>query len=495
MKEISETLKGKLGNYISSIELIVGLTTLLIGLSTLFSKILESKYNIAIILLAFFFIIRTTVKQIIKKPIDSDTAKTRTKTLRILKFVKYGSYLFLVFPIFLVVSFFIPKKGKDCSQNKTKFGLLITNFSKSDDDDDFSYKVFSLLDAELQNNDSIIPKRLTKYVNTATTNYKDTILNLFQDDCFNHGILAFGKRSLESKLFDCNIYINNLTRLNYNLSQVKSNIIYIQNPNLINFSLDYQAETIAEFILGLLYYNSNSSEISKQKFIHSLNLSQKEGNTKFKSYCHLFIGNNAFDESQYEVAVNEYKNGIIQDSLSSYLHYNLGLALLKLKDSISANKEFKIASILNKNMPNPIRLNSVLDAVTNSKQKIIENKESVDSIIPPKSSIKNPTTVQKIQTKLIWKNGVAIVSNISNKFGVINLKGDTVIRCIYESIQDFPYKDKYYFFIVQSNSKFGALSVKGGTQIPINRPNAESVKTAIINIIELNDNPNLNIQF
>ena len=149
--------------------------------------------------------------------------------------------------------------------------------------------------------------------------------------------------------------------MNYNLSKIKSNIIYVQNPSLINFSIDYQAEIIAEFILGLLYYNSNNTEISKQKFIHSLSLSPAEENTKFKSYCHLFIGNNYFNELSYDDAIKEYQSGIYFDSLNSYLHFNLGIALLRKQDSIFAYKEFMTASTLNKNLNNPIQAFEFLD--------------------------------------------------------------------------------------------------------------------------------------
>ncbi|MES1225727.1 MAG: hypothetical protein ABUT20_60175, partial [Bacteroidota bacterium] len=273
MGKIYDSFRAELVKYKKSVEAIGGLITVLLGIGILLTKLIDSKYNLAIISVGAFFLTNKVCRQIITSNKESFGVITKTHSKRVINTAKVArvvSYLFWIFPGFLLAGFVVPA-GKKCTVTPN-LGLLITNFTGADHDD-FSYVLFNKIESELQTNDTINAIRTNEFVNAGLQHYQDSIKNIFSNYCFDHGLLVYGKRDQNSKLFDCNIYIEKLKRIRANTLQFKGqSIIYLQNPDLISFSIDSQANVVSEFILGLLYYNNNDFSVANIRFQNALQL-------------------------------------------------------------------------------------------------------------------------------------------------------------------------------------------------------------------------------
>jgi tetratricopeptide (TPR) repeat protein len=267
-------------------------------------------------------------------------------------------------------------------------------------------------------------------------------------------------------------------------------IIYLQNPDLLNFSIDSQASVVSEFILGLLYYNSNDFSISTEKFRHSLTLNGNTDNKKFVSFCHLFIGNNFYKEKKYSSAIQEYKNGIIFDSSNAFIHYNLGNALVISSDSGEANNEYNIAEQINNKLINPIwhsrEMGQNILRDEKNKSTTVSDKKAGNALMKLHTSIDSSASEQIIKKQTEY---TVIVRR--NRYGIINLKGDTIIKCGYDFIDEYiyGYKGREYF-IVRNGAKFGAVNEHGNIEIPINHPTEEYVKFVIRIMIDTDTTAN-----
>jgi tetratricopeptide (TPR) repeat protein len=243
--------------------------------------------------------------------------------------------------------------------------------------------------------------------------------------------------------------------------------------------------------MGLLYYNSENNELSKAKFRQSLESNTNQGNQRFQSYCHLFLGNVNFKERKYEDAINEYKRGISADSLNAYLHFNLAAALLFNADSNASFEEYQIASSINSNLVNPLReMDDTLPKQQSNSSKVIVKKQYVNTQVKKTDTV-NTVFVPQKQNSTIASSDYSIVDK-DNLFGVLNSKGDTLIKCIYESLDTFSYKGKT-FFIIKSNAKYGAINQSGGMEIPIKHPSLDYVKRVIKILSDTDPNSNIGL--
>lgn len=479
MKELSNSIRNRFNNLRNSIEPIVGFITLLIGFLTVITKFLESKYSITIICAGAFLLIRMLSNEIIRSKKESFGVIVNTyspQKIRWAKLVKYANYLLLVFPLYAIVSAFI-RMPTECEKEAKKFGVIIASFSKSEDDD-FSYKLFNSLEAELQNLDTIKLFKAERFIAASESNYLDSIQQSFEEACLNKGILVFGKRSTTSKLFDCKIYINGLFHSD---NDKKRDFIYVENPDVINFSIDYQANTISDFVMGLLYYRSGNNKLSKSKFNRCLNLNVNN-NRQFKSYCHLFLGNINYRENHYENAQQHYLKGLSEDPSNAFLHYNLGTKLLYDGDTLSAYEEYQTANTFNRNIVNPLSKNDLVFDQTGNRAKGnllllgMNQKVIQDSARGAQNILFDRTkTPRNSYTRLRFYDG--------SFYGVLDNQGDTIIGCYrYHYILIISRNGKT-FFIVQKNTKFGALDENTNEIIPIVHPNIKDVQYLIDKII------------
>ncbi|KAA2242530.1 WG repeat-containing protein [Chitinophaga agrisoli] len=475
MKNILSILRNEIEKYKNSLEVIIGLIAILFSISTLATQIFDSSYSIALICIALFFILQRAFTEMInakKEAFGLFVPKYSPQKIKWAKVLRFFSGILLVFPLFLLIKIIIVKSTSHRVDEKN-IGLLIARFT-NEEDDDFSYKLFSVLDAELQDGDTINTMRVNKFINIGGVGYLDTIKNVFDDNLYKKGLLIFGKRSTTSPVFDCNIYLNGILN--------NKKIIHLQNPDVIKFSIDYQSQVVAEFILGLLYYNSNEFDVSKGKFQQVLEINQNENNRKLIGYSRLFIGHNLLCKKQFAEAGKEYKLGIKVDSMNGYLHYNLANVMLATGAMDDAYREYTIANKLNNKLLNPME-----ERYSNLRQPAKKVKLAYGTLNGDTSNI-HQEKVMPINVPA--KDFTVIV--IGNKYGVVNLKGDTVIKCDYDYVEPKVYTfNGKKFFIVKSGSKYGAFNNNGMQAVPINHPSAERVLEVIKIIEEVGDPSNV----
>lgn len=481
MENHSPDIKKSLSYYKDLLQLLIGIISALAGISSLIGQLFESKYSIGIFVIGLFFLTRFLCNKVInskKKSFDIEVSRYSSNQIKTARIIKIASYFLLALPLLLIIQFFTPKRSA-CEYNSSKLGIIVTNFTASQNDD-FSYKLYDLLQTEIQEVDSIEALRSSKFINTSDSRYIDSIKDNFKDNCLSHGLLVFGKRSEDTKMFDCNLYVGSLTSYHQNTGQFNNkNVIYLQNPDLINFSIENQAKAIADFILGLLYYNSNNYAASIDKFEAVLSKSNNSNDKKIRSYCYLFIGNNQFMKGDASEAVKSYKSGISYDSTNPYLHYNLSLGYLKSADSIHACIEYNVANKISTHFYNRYMQNIYL---IGRKDKPAVTSKNIPMPTKNPAVQKTPISVvaqgHKLNVNNIETNFSVVIDN--GKFGIISRTKDTIAPCIYDYIEPdvFVCYGKR-FFIVKHGEKYGALNEAGKIDIPINHPSVEYVQSII----------------
>lgn len=488
MKKTLEVFKAINSKNEGLIKFMSGLTTVILSIITFLTKVLETKLNISLFLIGLLIITQRVCKEIINSKREAFgiiTATYSKRSILIGKIVKYSSWCLLIFPAVVLINTIIPKK-KECNSQMPNLGVLITNFTNSTEND-FSYKLFTTLCSKLQDIDTIKPIQVDHFVNLSKLNYQDSLTNTFKKNCVNHGLLVFGKRNEQTKLFDCSIFIHNLTQLKNTSDINKQNILFLQNPDQVNFSLDDQANIVSEFIMGLLFYNSHNYDYSINSFNQVLN-SSSNTHSKIRSFCHFYLGNNLIQQKKTMEAINAYKLGLDLDSLNSFLHYNLGLALAMRSDSLNAFQEFEYAIKLNPKFSNPIK-----NLITqNSNQ--IELASNISKKISKSSTPETSTTGSQteeirpnINTQTIKRtNAEFAIKNNGTKYGVVDSTGETVITFAFDSIDPkiFDYQG-FRFFIVQRGGKYGAMKVRGYLEVPTIHPSADYVRAILKTTIDL----------
>lgn len=385
---------------------------------------------------------------------NAEGNKSRKKLFLILKI---SCYSLLLIPVFCTIIFFHDKKIEEqtCKENRKKLGILIASFSKikSDETDAFSSNLFGKLNSELQNSDTINVNLVSTFI-PENGNYIHLIKETFDNNCIDTGLIVFGN-GIGQNSFNCRIY--SLNFLNFKDSAFfktsDKNIIYIQNPNTINFTIEYEASTISKFIYGLIYFRAKNYILSNEYISKALLLNTNEDNNQFIGICHFFRGNNYLKLQRINDAIKEYKKGELADPINENLHYNLAAADALIGKIDTAYDEYVIAHNLNFNLINPLhKINTLTNApkpdnlsVPHFKFKLIDTLKTVNRI---------DTAHQNI-IKENWNEQCYKVSS-DQKYGVINNRKDTIVKCIYDGIESFPYKNADCF-IVKLNNKYGAF--------------------------------------
>ncbi len=464
MKKTFLFLKKSLYIPILILGLITNALTVLFKTSSLLKEIALSKFNISIILIILFFLIRQIGIEIPNKKKENSGEIVNAYSDKVIKLAILGKYLawsFLLVPlIFLLVStkdFFVNRNLEEQSCNRKLIGIIIAKFSKSaDDDDDFSNTLYGTLNSRLQDVDSINLIPLNKYISEGP-HYKDTIKEEFNKNCSDTGLLVFGKRKdsqlISSKLFYCRISALNF--FNKKTNQFETNnktIIYIKNPDNLEFSIEYEADAISTFIFGLIYNRAGNYDLSNRYLDSALTLNRNKENKAFIADCHLFKGDNLLGKGKLQDAINEYQLGIQNDSTNAFLHYNLAALYKQINDDKNAIKEYKVAHLINSSLINPIidkdsTKTYSFGFIGQKKILNLDTSDLEDNTSPP---------LPKSEPDM-WDESCSTIENeITHKWGVINNKQDTIVDIIYDGLEYFTYKNMDCF-IVNYRGKYGAV--------------------------------------
>jgi hypothetical protein len=459
MSELLIDIKKQIAPLIKNIELLLGIISLLIGLGSAFANLLGLKVVILFICVGIFFLIRKMCSMVIKATIERIEGFPTPKYLpSYRKAAKYLRLFSFALPLGGIFNFFLYATTSGCPSPSKSIGVIISKFSFDETFDGFSYKMTNLLRNELFEVDTITVVQEKNFLDISGAAYVDTANLLFEANCFTHGLLVFGCRNKE--LFDCSIYINNMPDIQTSeirSTKKNSEILYIQNPSLINFSIDNQAQQIAEFIIALLEYNSHCYAQTSNRLNKIIQSNTSAG--KFASYCYLFMGNSYALTSNHETAIQCYERGLAQDSTNSYLNYNAGVSKLSLGDTLGALTTFKIAAISNSNMKIPYCLENWENThkhALNATTALVEPSESTPQ------NMKFNTTDDSLSFFEFLSPGKyplwypVIKRNSNKKYGVTNSSRpyDTIFEFQYDTIR-FIQAGRRLYCLMKINNKYG----------------------------------------
>jgi tetratricopeptide (TPR) repeat protein len=435
--------------------ILTGLTLVATAINELLSLIKVSstfQINISIVVITFFFGLRTFFKQVeIKKEpkFGVNINVFSDKAIRVARLGKYLVYVLLLIPIYFAAVFWVGRinASQECTIKGNKLALFIANFSEEKNyDDGFTSALYGRLNSELQKTDTINLLQLDKYISESSENYLDTIKTAFASNCAKSGLFVFGNRK-DNKQFNCRIYSFNFLNFNKQRFTIADNtIIYIQHPEILDFTIENEASIVSDFIFGLLHYRSGNYILSSASITAALNENKNKRNAQFISICHLFIGANYSKLGKIAKAVDEYKAGLLLDSTNEYLHYNVATLYDSIGNRKEAFKHYEIAQQLNAKLKNP------LHELDRKYSRRVGFTNSTDSSYSFKSDIKFDS-IQQATTDWIEKY-YHLYTN--DKEGVMNSDGDTIVTCSYDEIQKGQYKSVDYF-VVKSGKKYGAI--------------------------------------
>ncbi len=416
---------------------------------------------ITIIILVLFFPFNDFFNQIIKEK-EIGLSQLNSYTPRQIKSAKFWKYSTIIIVILTLSCLLIPgtiqtirniKSDKQiCQENRKKMGLIIASFKPlKDDNDEFSSTLYGDLNSDLQFVDTINLQKITKFI-PDDKNYLTTIKQTFEESCNGRGLIIFGNSNNQNS-FNCRIYSYNFMNFKAQVFSKTSDkaIIYIQNPNLLNFNIDYEANMVSKFIYGLLYSKQEDYQKSNESIKYALRLNKNNGNTQFISMCHLFIGNNLLKENKIQLALKEYTIGISKDPNNPYLHYNIAAINSNKGDITYAFKEYEAAHKINDTLENPLKHLKTLT------QSSFVNVKPIKRAYKTKKNVSNDT-LNHDSTVIVPQNWEeqCYTKIENNKYGVINNKGATIIKFEYDEIISYPYKNADCF-IVRLNNRYGAI--------------------------------------
>ncbi|MDB5012221.1 MAG: hypothetical protein JWQ25_423 [Daejeonella sp.] len=431
--------------------------------------LLSSKISLFILATIVFLICIGFSMYILK--FSSETAERRQKQqkkviiIRVCASISYlGIILFLIFPF----QNLIKQQSELCSSNLTE-NIIVSNFSIANRQDNFSYKLVSLLKSKNEFNDSITISSTNKFIEIGSPSLNDTILKQFEVFCSKKGLYVFGKRAIDEKLFDCNLFINNLHNLNIpqNLQTKNSPIIYLQKPTLLSFSIDEQAETVANFILGILSMDNKSYKQALNYFADYKKSKSVKSSPSFEFYTTFFIANSYIAMDSISKSVEYYNKAINLDPSKQYCYFNLAIAYARLRDYDKAK------SVLSgmKNNAEKLKLGRIIEDQLNDAMKIVKttNYKKLDF---------NAKREKKVVTTDSVKNLMPVIKrNELGKWGVLS-SNTVLIPFQYDYIEKYSLKNIDYY-IVEDNKKFGCFDKEGNVYIAIKQNSIKIIRSLI----------------
>ena len=386
------------------------------------------------------------------------------------------------------------KPSKKCNQSTTEIGVLITKFS-NEISDDFSYSLTNSISELLTSHSNISIAFVDTFLNQEFNINPEKSGDLITENCFKKGIVVFGKRSEDSKLFDCTIFVSKNLKSEYVEKELEKNrIIRLKNPDLIEFSIDNQSTVVAELVIAILdFYNQNYSAAAEK-----LNKLESSGllneHKELLSLCKIYKANAYLGNSDLSSSSESYKEIILAHPELPIVNYNYAMLNLAQGDSLTAQTYFEIAQKLDSNLNNPlegiaIKTESVTnegsvpeinltDKSTMSGNASVSNK-NLESQSKPISSQAQPTSESKPSPQN--KDN----QNQKNKFYFENCFYSKI--CVFDArgkrtgIYDYLYQVEKLvngesFYYVMKEGSWGIIDNYGRLIIP---PNHESPNEAL----------------
>lgn len=368
-------------NNLKTLEILITVVSFFTSISGFFSNI------ISLDIILFIFFIGVFISMIILLNYLKEKNENNSRKLKFYKIFGILKYLIIIPILFFGYKGFIYKKPI-CEFTNTLPVILITNFT-NESNDDLSYAVLRELNDQILELDSIEILHKDTFIAINKKMNPQDMEDFLSNNCFNNGLIVFGKRSVESNFLDCTIYLSEKLKNSGKTKEIK-NFIRLKNPYEISFSIENQSKSIADFIIGLLFYYTNNFNKCLGKFSEiEKNIPIKEG-SKLKELCSVFISNSIYYSQGIDEGKSTIMNYLSNDSSSADLNYNYAMMLVSSGDTLLGSKYYRIANKLDYKLEIP-------DYINNWKSKT--NKESNIS-----TSIEDEISVNESNNKSIELN-------------------------------------------------------------------------------------------
>ncbi|MEO6301538.1 MAG: hypothetical protein ABIP51_00070, partial [Bacteroidia bacterium] len=347
-----------------SAELGIIATFLTIGIETAshFSEVLHSsKFIVAV--LASMYVVTLRVCWQIKNPQKDAYGKPRYDHSESKK--AWAGRIMIISSVLIPLSIagILYFNQKTLSNN---IAIITTRFEK--DKDPFHTKLNELIKKYDEKNhlDSVDLKFQNKYYDDYVNFNTDSMLNIFNCNNAKRGLLVIGSKNYDhddEDFFYCYIYINQLANLNMNknlkdidTSFHSDNIIHLLEQRFISFStFTQQAEELAKFIMGLLYFNAGDLEKASETFTDiKNNAASAPSSSKLSATCSEWLGHISVRKNDVPKALGHYLESAEKDSANLPLLNNIGGLYYHQKDTVNAYKYFLKAKALDDNYTIPI---------------------------------------------------------------------------------------------------------------------------------------------
>lgn len=470
-------------NHSKKLEIIFGI----IGVFSSISGFLWKWLNIYVFISLFCILAFVALRFYVRKNLEL-FKKNKKIFLNIIAFT-----LLATTPVSLYFSFVKPTKK--CSQPNKDLGVIITKFS-NEKSDDFSYSLTNNISDLINDNQTAAIAFVDTFLNQEFNINPEKSGGLITENCFEKGIIVFGKRSEDSKLFDCTIYISKNLKSEYVEKELNQNrVIRLKNPDLIEFSIDNQSMVVAELVIAILdFYNQKySSAAEKLNKLESSGLLNEH--KELLILCKMYKANAYLGNSDLNSSAETYREVLITHPNLPIVNYNYAMLNLAKGDSLVAQNYFQIAKSLDSNLTNPLEgisfklttgANSVMQIPTeNQANKFYTpnlneeaSKSEITSSSPAVSKTENPNSEVLNKKK---KNNFHYENCFSSKICVFDSKGKRT------GIYDYLYPveilvDGESFYYVMKEGNWGIMDNYGRLIIP---PSHESPNEAFKSLAPL----------
>ncbi len=354
----------KLNDFISW----TGLIGTILSIFSVVAPFIKLKETILITILVMLFLFLVYGFYEMKKL--KDKKATISKRFRLL--VSFSALSFLILAVLVGINLF-SKKEVPCTFKSDQIGIALSSFGKADDN--FSFLVHEFLKEEDLEDSIYTIKRIDR-------NYLDiiegqSIQKEMDSLCMNSGLLVSGKIDVNDGLFYAKIRFHNFSRRQDSL-KIDNDVFPIRNPDISNFSIDNQAQVLADFIAALLSYEQGKNEKAVELFDKCINSNSNPKNDNFLSLCNIYAGNAILNKTP-SMALKYYSKAIEIDSISelandykmvvNYLTNNLQ----KRNEPLQKNE---ISELENKVLNGIAQTDSVLGSVEDVKNASIDNESN-----------------------------------------------------------------------------------------------------------------------
>lgn len=451
--------------YAKAFEATGGALTLLVGILTYLFKLISLLFMVSLLFVGLYFSLRYFLTYVISSKVESFGIQRNKFTNKQVNLAKYGKRFSPILFAPAACFAFLGGVGGDskCKSLTLVPTIAVAKFGNTSDDD-FSYLLVRDLNDKCAAKVPVVVDQIDTFYNASSVSNKSNMERELLKVCSNSGIVVFGKRSSNSNLFDCSIYISENLRANLNDSISENDrIIRLKQVDELNFSIARQSEIVSDFVISLFYYfNSNFSEssliLSRLSKIDAI-----EENLSLFRLVNFFLANSLIFDGRRDEGLELYTSLLNSESSDVYV-YNW--------TALNADQP------LDQEVPSSIEHseNDGKDWVTSDIRNTKPQRDSsFESIIPPVPTKMKDSSISSAQPEVFEGKYKEIKCSEGKR---LHFRSGLSSPCSKEIIKMSSRKKE--FFLIHDGSYYGALDDNGNVIAKFKYSDMESAKKAAI---------------